>query len=154
MQIDQTFESEVIAALNKDVHEVHVSLYPDYFKEYHFESVNVFFKKIISNPNFYFYVIKENETNLGYAWIEIKEYQENAFMKAYKSIFVHQLSISTEYRNKGLGVKLMDKINEVAKENNIRKIELDYWTDNEAAQRFYEKLGFKGYREFVYKYLE
>lgn len=154
MQIDQTFESEVIAALNKHVHEVHVSLYPDYFKEYQFESVNDFFKKVISNPNFYFYVIKENETNLGYAWIEIKEYQENAFMKAYKSIFVHQLSISTEHRNKGLGVQLMDKINEVAKENDIRKIELDYWTDNEAAQRFYEKTGFKGYREFVYKHLE
>jgi hypothetical protein len=112
----------VVAVLNKEVHELHVALYPERFKEYHFEAVNDFFKKVMTNPNFYFYLIGNEQSYIGYVWIEIKEYHENAFMKAYKSVFVHQLNIAK-----------------------------DYWTDNEIAKKFYEKTGYKRYREFVYK---
>ena len=54
MKISQSFNSEEIAILNKEVHEIHVSLYPEYFKEYDFEEVNEFYKKIVSTPNYYF----------------------------------------------------------------------------------------------------
>ncbi|MFD3768440.1 MULTISPECIES: GNAT family N-acetyltransferase [Paenibacillus] len=46
---------------------------------------------------------------------------------------------------------MMDKVYEFALEHGIPKIELDYWIDNEHAERFYQKQGFKKYREFLYK---
>ena len=151
MQIIQTTQSEVIARLNQDVHDLHVLLYPGYFKEYHFEMVNEFFKKAMGNADFYFYLLEDNGQYLGYAWVELREYQENVFLNSYKSVFVHQLSISKEHQDKGLGSQLMNKIYELAISHGIQKIELDYWVDNKAAKNFYRKNGFKGYREFIYK---
>jgi diamine N-acetyltransferase len=88
---------------------------------------------------------------LGYAWIEIRNYPENAFKKAYPSVYVHQISISESHRKKGYGSKLMEEIYHIAKTNHIDMIELDYWCDNHSAKEFYKKQGFTKYREFVYK---
>jgi diamine N-acetyltransferase len=56
-----------------------------------------------------------------------------------------------QYRKKGYGSRIMEAIYDIAKTNNISKIELDYWGDNNAAKNFYIKSGFVKYREFVYK---
>lgn len=151
MKISQSFNSEEIAILNKEVHEIHVSLYPEYFKEYDFEEVNEFFKKIVSTPNYYFYIVTDEGQSLGYAWLEIREYPENVFMKSYRSVYIHQLGIMKVHRNKGIGRLLMNFINNFAKENGIDKIQLDYWLDNESASQFYIKNGFKSYRNYLYK---
>src|SRR4051794_13495208 len=109
MEIIQTFDSEVVALLNKDIQDLHHSMYSKRFKAFELSPINDFFKNIMGNPNFYFFIIKDNGHNLGYTWIEIKEYQDNAFLNSYKSIFVHQLSIVLEHQNKGLGQVLMKK---------------------------------------------
>jgi ribosomal protein S18 acetylase RimI-like enzyme len=62
---------------------------------------------------------------------------------------------SNQYRGaiskKSYGSRIMEAIYDIAKTNNISKIELDYWVDNNAAKNFYIKSGFVKYREFVYK---
>lgn len=151
MKISQSLNSEEIAMLNKEVHEIHVSLYPEYFKEYDFEEVKEFFKKIVSTPNYYFYIVTDEGQSLGYAWLEIREYPENVFMKSYRCVYIHQLGIMKVHRNKGIGRFLMNFINNFAKENGINKIQLDYWSDNESASQFYIKNGFKSYRNYLYK---
>jgi ribosomal protein S18 acetylase RimI-like enzyme len=154
MEIIQTFDSEVVAHLNKDIQNLHHSMYPERFKQFEFLPINDFFKRMMENPNFYFFIIKDNGQNLGYTWIEIKEYQESAFLNSYRSIIIHQISIVLEHQNKGLGQQLMIKINEFAIERNINRIELDYWSNNKNAKKFYQKNGFNTYREFVFKDLE
>jgi ribosomal protein S18 acetylase RimI-like enzyme len=151
MQIIQTHDFEAIAHLNKDVHDVHFNLSPEYFKEYDFESMKDFFRGIIDKPNFTFLLLENDQRNIGYAWLEVKEYTENEFRRPNTSIYLHQLSIIEAERNKGFGGKLMEKITEIAEINNIRKIELDYWIKNDIAKDFYNKNGYKKYREFVYK---
>jgi len=44
----------------------------------------------------------------------------------------------------------MEAVYDIAKENGIKSVELDYWVENEEAKTFYKKLGFTKYREFVY----
>jgi len=153
MEVVRCTESRTIAHLNKDVHDLHYALYPEYFKAYNDEEVNQFFQKLMADKtsNHYFYLLRDRGRALGYIWFEKKQYQESAFKISTQSVYVHQLSIIKEAQRKGLGTLLMDKVCKFALEHGIPKIELDYWIDNEHAERFYQKQGLKKYREFLYK---
>jgi diamine N-acetyltransferase len=151
MKIIETTDYEAIARLNQSVQTLHSSLYPEYFKEYNYEDIEEFFKGLINKPDFIFLLLEDHDQLIGYGWIELKNYKENAFMKAYKSIYVHQICILAAERRKGYGLKLMESIYGIAKANQIGKIELDYWSENTIAKDFYQKNGFLKYREFVYK---
>ncbi|WP_458125899.1 N-acetyltransferase family protein [Paenibacillus sp. Z3-2] len=151
MNIKQTLDHELISRLNHEVQTLHATMYPEHFKAYDYDAVNQFFRSIMTNANFQFYVLEQAENVLGYIWFEIKEYNETAFKKAYRSIYIHQLNILKEYKGKGLGKRLMDKVEEIAGLNHIKKIELDYWSRNDQAKGFYEKNGYTQYRELVYK---
>ncbi|WP_078552080.1 GNAT family N-acetyltransferase [Bacillus alkalicellulosilyticus] len=153
MQISQTKNNELVARLNKPVHDLHYALYPKYFKEYDYEEMKEAFKKHIENDNFVFLLIEDKEEAVGYAWIEDKIHSGNVFKKEYRSIYVHQLSIVQTQREKGYGTLLMNYIYNLAQEKGIDLIELDYWVDNHTAKEFYEKHEFVKYREFVYKQL-
>ena len=151
MRISLTKDYELVAKLNKYVQDLHTHLFPKNFKEYNYVEVKNFFKETMNKPNLIFLLLEDNEESVGYAWIEFKDYPESAFKKSYKSVYVHQISISDIHKNKGYGSRLMDEISTIAKTNGMNKIELDYWLDNEAAKNFYKSREFIPYREFVFK---
>jgi ribosomal protein S18 acetylase RimI-like enzyme len=151
VNIVQTTDFELIAGLNREVQELHAQLFPNHFKSYDYDSIREFFKNIIFQPNYIFLVLEEEGQHSGYAWVELKQYAENAFRKPYHSVYVHQLSINENMRNRGWGTRLMESIVDIGVKNGVRRIELDYWVNNAAAIQFYRKHGFKVYREFVYK---
>lgn len=153
MEIRTTRDYALVAKLNKPVHDLHFSLYPKYFKVYNYEEIKEVFKELIVNENFVFLLLEDNKEAVGYAWIEIRNYPENAFKKGYKSVYVHQISIVQTQRKKGYGTSLMKYIYKMADDNGIDMIELDYWLDNKIAKEFYKKHDFVKYREFVYKQL-
>ncbi|MGM9986191.1 MAG: GNAT family N-acetyltransferase [Bacillaceae bacterium] len=151
MKICQTVDYKTIARLNEHIQSHHVHMYPSIFKPYNYEASISFFEKIIHEPSYLFLLVEDNGEKVGYAWLEIKDYQKNAFRHAYQSIVVHHLSIAPLTRAKGYGTLLMKEIEQIGKERNIPLIELNYWTNNEQAGRFYERNGFKQQREYVYK---
>jgi len=151
MKISQTKNIELIAQLNKHVHDLHYNLYPEYFKKYNFKDVKEVFKSIINKPNNLFLLLEEKNEAVGYAWIEIKEYPENAFKKSYKSIYVHQICIMDSKRNNGHGSFLLNEIYHIAQNKGIELVELDYWCENKIAKSFYQKHKFKKYREIVFR---
>lgn len=151
MNIIQTQNYELISELNREVQHIHAEMYPNHFKEHNHVEVSEFFKSIMTNLNYQFYIIEEQGQELGYIWIEIKEYQENPFRKAYKSLYIHQLNVIKSYHNQGLGQQLMNKAYEIAIQKQIKKIEVDYWVNNEMAKNFYSKNGYIAYKEYRYK---
>lgn len=151
LKISQTKNHHVVAQLNKYIHDLHASLYPDFFKEYSFNDSQIFFKEIMERPEFIFLLLEEDETPLGYAMIELRNYPERIFIKPYQSVFVHHISISGDQKRKGYGSKLMEEVYNIAQSNGIHKIELDYWFDNEIAKNFYEKNNFVKQRVSVFK---
>lgn len=153
MYVSQSRDHEVIAKLNRNVHNLHAKLYPKYFKEYNYNAMKETFKNLVKNDNFVFLVLKDHEVPIGYAWIEIKNYPESVFKNEYKSVYVHQLSIVEGQTHKGYGKKLMNEVYDIAKKNDIDLIELDYWYENMAAKEFYKKQNFKKYREFAFRQL-
>ena len=64
---------------------------------------------------------------------------------------MHHISVAESRQNSGCGTALMEEVFRLAAESGIHRIELDYWSNNEGAKAFYQKLGFKNNREYVYK---
>ncbi|TCP29727.1 ribosomal protein S18 acetylase RimI-like enzyme [Scopulibacillus darangshiensis] len=153
MRIKETKDYDVIAKLNRHVQDLHVALYPEIFRPYNYETMKIFFKNKINKPSYIFLLIEEDGKPLGYAWIEIRDYSDTVFKKAYQSVYVHQISIMADKRNEGYGSGLMENIYKTAQDKGIDLIELDYWCINETAKTFYKKHGFIKSREFVYKKL-
>ncbi|WP_186579266.1 GNAT family N-acetyltransferase [Aquibacillus kalidii] len=151
MRIISTKDYHKIALLNKEVHDLHAQLYPNFFKKYKYNEIVGFFQRAVHNPNSIFLLLEDSNQALGYVWAEIFDYPDSEFGHSYRSLYIHQISIVKKAQSKGYGSKLMENIYMFARNNGIFKIELDYWADNEIAKSFYKKQGFKKVREFVYK---
>lgn len=60
-------------------------------------------------------------------------------------INVHDVTVLPDFRGKGLSLKMMDKVEEVARERGACKMTLEVLEGNKVAQASYLKFGFSGY---------
>jgi len=67
------------------------------------------------------------------------------------SIFLSELAVDENYRNKQVATKLIKEAMKIAKENGIKYVDLNCWSFNEAAESLYEYLGFDRIRSFYRK---
>ncbi|RZT23863.1 GNAT family N-acetyltransferase [Fictibacillus sp. BK138] len=153
MEIIQTQDYELVAKLNKNVQDVHVELFPEYFTPYNFEPIRDFYKDIMKDPAQIFLVVKEESNPIGYVWMTLRDSAETPFKKASKSLYIHQISIDKNNSNNGAGSQVIAYIEQLGKQLGVNKIELDYWIDNTIARNFYKKTGFLVNREVVHKEL-
>ena len=58
------------------------------------------------------------------------------------SLYFYQLSVLKTYRNKGIGLFLINKVEEISKKKNCNKIQLDCLREKKLPD-FYKKLGYK-----------
>ena len=83
--------------------------------------------------------------------------EDGSFVVAFLSVEVHHepqeyiylddFSVAEAYRNQGIGTKLMNAAEAYAEELNIPAVLLHVEKKNEAAFRFYERLGYYIYRD-------
>ena len=62
-----------------------------------------------------------------------------------KKGYISNLFVDEEYRNKGVGKKLLNKSLKWLKDNKVKYISLEIHLENKAALKFYRKSGFKDY---------
>lgn len=65
---------------------------------------------------------------------------------AWKWYFLDQLWIEEEHRKSGIGTKIINKIEEYAKDNNLLGVRMETWSFQ--ARGFYEKMGYNVYATF------
>jgi ribosomal protein S18 acetylase RimI-like enzyme len=65
--------------------------------------------------------------------------------KAKSLINIHDFAILPAHRGKGLSKHLLDKVEEIALENDCCKITLEVLENNAKAKRVYQSFGFEGY---------
>jgi diamine N-acetyltransferase len=153
MEITKTKDYEAIAKLNKNVQDVHVELFPEYFTPYNYEPIRDFYKEIMKDRKQIFLLVEEDFNPIGYVWMTLRDSAETPFKKASRSLYIHQISIEKNSSNKGAGSKVIAYIEQLGKELGATKLELDYWIDNTIARNFYKKAGFVVNREVVHKEL-
>ena len=64
----------------------------------------------------------------------------------WKWYFLDQLYIDEEYRKSGIGTKIINKIEQYAKENRLLGVRIETWSFQ--ARGFYEKMGYQVYATF------
>ncbi|PZX94533.1 GNAT family N-acetyltransferase [Flavobacterium aquariorum] len=92
-------------------------------------------KDSVANKGHHFIIAKEGEETLGFA-----SYEHNYNQKQQTKI--HKIYILPKTQGKGIGKKLIDFIEKVAKENDSNVLSLNVNRFNKALH-FYQKLGFE-----------
>ena len=127
--------------LLSEVLEVHAKLRSDLFvsgtTKYSKEDLELMLK----DENKVIYVGVINDYVVGYAMCEIRMPSSN--MYPHKIFHLDDLCVDAKYRRQGFGEALYKKVVETAKENDCYEITLNAWPGNEAALKFYEKMGLK-----------
>ena len=85
----------------------------------------------------------------GMAGVEYLNKQESPYSRERKIYHVVEFGVDTAFRRRGVGRELMAFIRDDAKAKGFTRIELDMWTFNEGALRFYEAVGFRTFRRFM-----
>lgn len=94
----------------------------------------------LKEPKSEFYFAEINRRVIGYFKINFGDAQtdllENSAME------LERIYVIKEFQNKKIGQKILDKVMEMAKKNQMDYLWLGVWEKNEKAIRFYERNGF------------
>lgn len=108
-------------------------------QELDFDKLQQVYNKGIDSENQKLIVgLIENEI-IGFCSLTIK----NNLWQAGNLAHIDELIVNEHYRGNGVGKKLIDKITELAVENNCKRIELDSAFHRTSAHKFYEKMGYE-----------
>jgi len=142
-------DATLLNDLNKEVQELHHKLYPRIFKPSLDEDKSAFFANFIKKDESKIFIkYSESEDKpTAYVMYSEKAYPETIFTFQRESIYVHHIAVKNEFRCRGVGKELMDKVLEEAKKKKINCIELDYWSENLKASSFFEKHQFSVYNQ-------
>lgn len=98
----------------------------------------------LNDKRYAFIMLNENNNYVGHCVMEVK---------FNNLLYIEDLDICKEYRNKGYAYKLMDKVIQLANELDLNGVSLEVQDTNVIAFKFYIKYGFKigGYDNMFYK---
>ena len=127
--------------LLSQVLEIHAELRPDLFvsgtTKYNEEQLGA----MIDDGMKPVFVACEDGYVVGYAMCQFRIPSSN--MYPVKILHLDDLCVDERYRHHGIGQALYRKVVETAKESGCYEMTLNAWPGNEAAMRFYEKMGLK-----------
>ena len=129
-----------IHKLIMQVHKLHVTERNDIYKDIDPIDFDEFQTELSNNNNVYLVAELENEI-VGICFSQIKEISNNKIMNDRKILHIENICVDKNHQKKGIGKKLYKEIVQIAKERNIKNIELMVWGFNENAINFYKSLG-------------
>jgi ribosomal protein S18 acetylase RimI-like enzyme len=100
-------------------------------------------QKILSDEKTPVFVAADSaERVLGYAFCVVKETKNNILLHDRKVLYLDDLCVNSDIRGRGIGRKLMEKVQSHAQEIGANSIELNVWDFNKSAIEFYKHCGF------------
>ena len=118
----------------------HINLRPDVYKMSEDFFTEDTFDKLLTECNVLLAVEENGEIAgaVSYSILDMKA----SIIHPFKSLWISDLVIDENHRKQGIGSMLMDKIKQIAKDNNVDRIQLNVNALNNGAIKLYEKLGF------------
>ena len=87
------------------------------------------------------------EVCAGYAIVQERIREEHQFRYASRSLVVDQMGVSNAHRRRGIGTLLMERVRAEAAKRGAQRVELNVYSDNDDARRFYEAQGFVRFQD-------
>jgi len=112
-------------------------LWPD--NEFDATGLQLVFDRALASQNQKLIISILDNRVVGYCSLTIKN---NLWQAGYMGN-VDELVVDVNYRSRGIGKQLIERIEEIALQNNCKRIELDSSFHRKEAHRFYENIGFK-----------
>ncbi|KMK76842.1 GNAT family N-acetyltransferase [Alkalihalobacillus pseudalcaliphilus] len=134
---------ELLLPLFKQIHEVHVFVRPDLYKENATPVEQPFFEKQLMDDSQHIFVAMINKQIVGVVVTKKEEVIENTFVKARSVLFIKSLCVADTHRKNGIGKKLMTYVFDFGKSLKVDSIELGVSEQNSSAIDFYHSIGMK-----------
>ena len=152
MKIRQATASDslLLSRLCMDVQRLHAEHHPDVFVMPQSEDfATTFFEEMLTDSTVRIFIAEEEGEAVGYIFFKLMERSPNPFTFAARWLHVDQISVRPGARRHGVGLALMQQAERLAKEWDVRRIQLDSWDFNIHAHLFFERLG---YQKFNFRF--
>ena len=135
--------------LRKQVSELHVNGRPDVFKPGFCQELQERVYEMYRSEDSDVIVAERDGMICGMACVEYLNKQESPYNRGRKIYYVTEFGVDEAFQRRGVGRELMAFMGEDARAKGFTRIELDMWTFNEGALRFYEAAGFRAFRQLM-----
>ena len=142
VEIQTTHDYQELARLNESVQTWHHQHYPDEFKSYNRSEVESAFENLLQGKNVFAFLAKAEGEAVGYILGYIRTRPDSAFQYEKRIFNIDQIAVLESYRKSGVGQQLLEVALGLAEEKGISEVQLDHWSGNELAERFFSKHGF------------
>ena len=123
------------------VHDIHRDARPDIFKDGTTKYDKQDLKEIINDEKRPIFVYELNKKVVGYVFSIIKSIKNDKNLEDYDYLFIDDICVLEDYRDKGIGSELYSYVKKFAKMQKLKSIRLNVWNFNEKAYFFYKKQG-------------
>lgn len=132
-----------VARLVAQLHEIHVKERPDIYAPDLCPMSHDYFERLLADHRSKLFVVELEEINkvVGYAVLRINVAPNRPIYRSRQYIAIDDFCIDEEYREKGLGRKLMNYILQFGQQISVHCIELGVTEFNAEAIKFYESMG-------------
>ncbi|TMW71200.1 GNAT family N-acetyltransferase [Alteribacter natronophilus] len=132
---------ESLLPLFSQVHEFHVSVRPDLYKENSTPVEQEFFESQLLDDKQHIFVAAIGSDIAGAVVTKEEEVTENTFVKARKVLYIKSLCVVEAHRKKGIGKKLTKYVFDFGRTLKVDSVELGVSEENTSAIEFYESIG-------------
>ena len=147
--IEPSDDAEEIVELLRQVHEEHRQRRPQWFKPFDRTAALECQRFLLSRDGAQMFVARVDGVCLGYALVCERVREENAFRYASRSLVVDQMAVSNTHRRQGIGTRLMERIRREAARRGAQRVELNVYSDNDEARRFYKAQDYVRFQDLV-----
>ena len=130
-----------VTSLLSEVLEIHAAIRPDVFISGTTKYTPDELRSIFADGQTPVYVAEDGGEVLGYAFCRITDRPASNHIRAARTMYVDDLCVDAFHRKKGVGEALFRHVCAESKRLGCSEVTLTVWEGNDAARRFYEKMG-------------
>jgi ribosomal protein S18 acetylase RimI-like enzyme len=148
MRLAKVEDAVLIATLNAEVQAVHAAGLPAFFRQAALDDALVQeFTANLQKPDYFFVIAMLEGQPAGYVSAEFQYRLDSPRSFGHAMLYVHHISVSTEFRKNGVGRALLDEARKHGQARGIKRMALDVWRFNENARQFFSRYGLEVYNE-------
>ena len=138
-----------LSELLYEVHNLHAEGRPDIFQKGKQKYSKEDLESVLTNSQTPVWVAEEKRKVVGYIFCIYEEVKDHTSLTNRKTLYIDDLCVDKEFRQKGIGKSLYNYVKMIAKSNGCYDVTLNVWNLNPGAIAFYEKLGLKPMKTYM-----